>query len=440
MFQWDLVQAKRIKGRIIPVFLPDDSGGYASAVIGILKSGTGKSRKDLDIAEKDMEYRVRYHKVLRAMYGIALKFCVFVRPSDLDPPTVRREIFLSRGVPAITEKDRSDLIQKTAERHGWDPQDVESAIFGDFESESILESAGMSDPEMLVKIYNLELLETLMLRCSSLRYRSTRNLRKTLSRVKMLGLVYMPIEKGGILEAIEIDGPASQLEKTRRYGFRFALLLKYLVSTEEWEIEAEIRDEKRAEDPYTLFLDGSANIYFPPYQDDTHGLEIPSWASGDDPVPVVIGSKIYFPDFACNVNGTTILVDISTPRFLSHNEERDRKIREAGFHWETVYVTEDGKPVRNHISVKSPVDWEMVRRHIEVKYRKTPDQKPKERFEPLPEDSESIRNFIEANMGDADRVIEFIEAAGYNPARMIPALGFTVRWDGLTPKISRKRY
>lgn len=440
MFQWDLIQVKRIKGRIIPAFLADDSGGYASSVIGILKAGIGKSRKDIDREVKEMEYRVVHHKVLRAMYLISLKSCVFVPPSDLDPAGVRREVFLRLGRPAITDEQRKELIGQVAEIHGWDPADMDSALYGDFESESILESIAITEPENLVKLYNIELLETLMLRCSKLRYRSTGNIRNTLSRVKMLGLMYRPVEKAGRLESIEIDGPASQLEKTRRYGFRFALLLRHLVSTEGWEMEAEINDEKRAANPYTLFLDGSANVYFPAYTENPGESHSPSWAKEEEPDPVVIGSKIYFPDFSIEINGTTVLVDMSTPRYLSHNDERDRTIREAGFHWETIYITEDGKPLKGHISVQIPVDWDSVRRQLEVKYRSKQDQKMKEKAEPLPEDSETIRKFIEAHIDDADRIIEYIESAGYNPARMISALGFTIRWDGLSPRISRKRY
>ncbi len=442
MFQWDLAQIRRIKGRIIPAFLPDDRGGYASSVISVVSSFAGKTRREVDRAIRELELKVQFHKTLRAMYQVFLRKCSFVPPSTLDPHEIREAVFLRTGRAVTDQKKRMQLLEDIAGIKGTEPAEIEGAILGDLEAEQVLDSVPSLYPEDLVREYNFELFETVLLRCTSMSFSSETGMRGILAAVKSLGLMYRPIAEGTRLAGVEIDGPVSILEGTRRYGARFSRLLKTLVSNAGWTIEATISDEeRRGGNDYTLSVDSSVGHYFPEIRKET-GLPFlfPAWATDLDPKPVVIGTRVYFPDFSFVGDQGEVLVDISSPYYAEFNRERDLAIRKLGINWRTVYViSDDSKPVRGELNFYAPVNWDSVRKILAGKSQaasREPDKAPEQLS---PEEDRRLRSFIEKEIMNPDKVVDFIEGEGYNPSRILPALGYRIRWNGLSVEISRKR-
>ena len=442
MFQWDLAQIRRVKGRIIPAFLPDDRGGYASSVIGVVSSFAGKTRREVDHAIRELELKVQFHKSLRAMYLVFLRKCSFVPPSTLEPQEIREAVFLSAGRAITDQKKRMQLLKDIASIKGTDPAEIEGAILGDLEAEQVLDSVPSLSPEDLVREYNFELFETVLLRCTSMRFSSENGMRGILSAIKSLGLMYRPIAEGTRLAGVEIDGPVSILEGTRRYGARFSRLLRALVSNDGWTIDATISDEeRRGGNSYTLSVDSSVGHYFPEIRKEAgQPFPLPEWATDREPKPVVIGTKVYFPDFSFVDDHGEILVDVSSPYYAEFNRERDLAIRKLGINWRTVYVvSNDSKPVRGELNFYAPVNWDSVRRVLAGKGPGTSKEPEKPPEQLSPEEDRRLRSFIEKEITNPEKVVDFIEGEGYNPSRILPALGYRIRWNGLSVEISRKR-
>ncbi len=439
MFQWDLAQIRRIKGKIIPAFLPDDSNGYASSVIELVSSSVNKTRREVDKSSRELELKVQYHKTLRAIYTVFMRECDFVAPSVLNSQEVREEVFIKAAGAVIDTEARNLLLREVAGKFGSDPGEVEAALLGDLESEQILEKVPEISPNALIKRYNFELFETILLRCKSLKFFADKGLRSLITSVKVLGLIYKPIAEGSSLKGIEISGPVSILEGTRRYGSRFAKLVKIMISLPDWSVEAQIADEeRRGGNTYSLTVESSVAGYFPEFTLDfqVSGF-IPGWASDREPKPVVIGSKVYFPDFAFRAGDQEVLVDVSSPIYEKFNRERDQLIRSAGIRWQTIYLLfEDSKMVKGELCFYDPINWDNIRKVLTERNAGMKKVEISPSVDLSPEEAERLRAFVEKEISNPEMIVEYIQGEGYNPSRVLPALGYRIKWKGLNLEIS----
>ncbi len=438
MFQWNLAQVRRIKGKIIPAFLSDDSNGYASAVIQLLRTMVGKTRREADKEIRELELKVQFHKTLRAIYTVFLRQCNFVAPSVLNSQEIREEVFIRAAGAVIDPALRNGLLLEVGKKFGAEAREVEAAIIGDLESEQILDSVPVIQPEKLIREYNFELFETILLRCESLNFFAENGLRRLITAIKLLGLIYKPIAEGSTLKGIEISGPVSILEGTRRYGSRFAKLVKIMISLTGWSVEAKILDEeRRGGNTFSMIIDSSVAHYFPEIEPYFQIRDyIPDWASDREPKPVVVGSRVYFPDFSFIAGSGEILVDVSSPSYEKFNRERDAIIRDAGIQWQTIYLLlDDSKAVKGELCFYAPVNWDNVLKVLMEKYSGRKKKEAPASVDLSPEEAKRLRAFVERELKNPDRIVEYIQGEGYNPSRVLPALGYRIKWNGLNLEI-----
>ena len=272
MLPSELLRARTRSGRISPMFCATKPGtgtdhGLAGRIIACFADAqkSGRSRGDLsqEVAQLESEHD---HRLVRGLYALLERRSVFVvRPSAAppggpDPSAVRRALFAesaSRGW-ALSEPERGDIVRLAADRMRIPPDQVEAAMWGDREENMVPERFEPISPEELILWYNRSLVQTLLFRCTALRFRLRGGAywKRVLRNVKRYGLMYT-LEYdwadgkgeaggggggGGDPESVTcvLEGPLSLFRMTDRYGTAIAKLLPYITEAPEWEITGSI--------------------------------------------------------------------------------------------------------------------------------------------------------------------------------------------------------
>ncbi len=120
-----------------------------------------------------------------------------------------------------------------------DPAELEQAMYADLENELVLASFRPPQPDDLIYHYNLSLAQTLLFKATQLKFRASAGHKDVLRQVKRLGMMYDAEYNDGRVD-ITVDGPASAMKLTERYGTALAKLLPFITASEGWNVEATI--------------------------------------------------------------------------------------------------------------------------------------------------------------------------------------------------------
>ncbi|MFQ5970399.1 MAG: DUF790 family protein [Nitrososphaerales archaeon] len=240
-----LLRIRTRKGSITPLFCSDNELQLAKKVIGEFEDGLQRKEKKGLLVERVTVYESKYdYKLVRGLYTLLERRCVFKNSSSLDSIFVRRAIFeeASRRGFALTDFERSDIISSVASKMGVSFSDVEEAMWSDFEENMVLERFDSIDANGLLASYNLSLMQTLLFNCTKFEFyiHGGINWKRVLRDVKRLRLMYYLQQKTTEINELtcSLDGPLSLFKLTDRYGTSIAKLLPSIVSSERWSLKA----------------------------------------------------------------------------------------------------------------------------------------------------------------------------------------------------------
>jgi hypothetical protein len=258
MLPKELLEVRRIKGRMYPKFASNNDVELAAKVIEIYRAG--KRFRAIKEELKGIENAKNYKKV-RGFSRIIKRRCIFETESKLDPKEIRFYLF-SRGY--ITKAlERSRIVGEAAKYFKVDVADVERAIFADREEEQVLKEAKSMDAQMLIKLYNLSLLQTALFDSLRLTFWTSSNHKEIFRRIKWLGLMYELLEENKRI-IVEITGAASILKMIRKYGTAMAKLIPSVIKSDRWKLKAEVLENERI---YTLEISDEKKNLFPAYDE-----------------------------------------------------------------------------------------------------------------------------------------------------------------------------
>lgn len=260
MLPKELLEVRKSRGKIFPRFAGDKDYALAEKIIKIFRKGKGRRYGEVLAAIKTLENAKNYRKV-RAFSRVVERFCVekaciFDVSSTIEPQKVRMFLF-ERGY-VTSKKERQRIIEYAAKFFNTTPEEIERAIYADRSEELVLVDVRQITPDLLIKLYNLSLLQTSVFDCLRLNFWTSSNYKEIFRRIKWLGLMYE------IHDSIEITGAASILKMTRRYGTSIAKLVPSIIKAEKWWMKAEIVDKERI---YFLEIDDSSKHLFPDYDE-----------------------------------------------------------------------------------------------------------------------------------------------------------------------------
>jgi predicted nuclease of restriction endonuclease-like RecB superfamily len=221
----------------------------------------------------------------------------------------RRAAFeAGEAVGVATASERTDALERAADALGVVVDDVERSLYADRDRNQVLRAFDSPwDAGDLLDRYNLSLAQTALFDATEVRVRSS-DPRALVSAVKRLRLMY-EIRRTDSEREVVVTGPDALFRRTRRYGTAFARLLRTLVGTADWRLEATI-DDRGTERTLTL---SDADLSLPgdePLVESSFDSSVEAdfaarftnldldWEITREPEALATGTRVMIPDFA----------------------------------------------------------------------------------------------------------------------------------------------
>jgi len=335
MLPLPLLRVRTRKGGITPLFCSDDELQLAKRLIAEFEAAVkAKARKGL-VFESMAAHESNYdYKLVRGFCTLLERRCVFKSTSNLDSIHVRRLVFeeASKHGFALTDFERSDIISDVATRMNVSVNDLEEAMWSDFEENMILESFDPINANELIGWYNLSLMQTLLFNCTGFEFyvHGGANWKRVLRDVKRLGLMYYLEKVRNDELTCSIDGPLSLFKLTDRYGTSIAKLLPTIVASQRWHVKAwivrktmsgkkvyefELSDAEAPSliDQYALQKE-SINAVYDSSIEERFAMKFEqladNWKLVREPDPIIIDGKAFIPDFMFEKYGRRVYLEI----------------------------------------------------------------------------------------------------------------------------------
>ncbi|MFC7155560.1 DUF790 family protein [Halomarina halobia] len=321
MLTKDLLRVSRRGGGYRPLFADADDEPLARRVLGVYREHVGEPRATLEAALTDLEREGEAFKLIRGFAKLLDREATFETRAAVDPERVRDAVFRraeERGV--VTSDERTAVLREVADRFGVAADEIEAALYADLDDRQVLATF---EPRWsaagLVEQYNLSLAQTALFDATEVRVRSA-DPKALVSAVKRLRLMYeirkVPDERarldghsGPPVREVIVTGPDALFRRSRRYGTRFARLLRTVAKAPEWYLEAEIDDrgterllELDAGDVTVPNVEPLAEPAFDSGVEADFAARFRSldldWDLVREPEPLESGAYVVIPDFA----------------------------------------------------------------------------------------------------------------------------------------------
>lgn len=345
-------------GRVIPDRLTTATHrpyrGYAERMLEVYRRGTGQPRRVL-------------HQSVRAVLGNDPEcparrieaFCKLLDDvsryrscSAGEAATLRNTVFRA-SAPLHPLVERSNVPQHTrqaatqwiARRLGRTWREIESDLFADVPEFHRLEAFdGYEDGAALLSRYNVAQQQAALFDAVSMTVIAGRDFKTILRCARLAGLMHVISRQAAGGYRFRLQGPASAMRRTSRYGAAMARFLAGLVACRDWSMAAQLR--RRSGRLLRLDLssqDGLKSSLPPPDEFDSsvEARFAADWQSAPPNGWTLIregevlhrGQKTFVPDFAFrHEGGARALLEIVgfwTPEYLRAKRETLRQFNDA---------------------------------------------------------------------------------------------------------------
>jgi len=320
MLTKDLLRVSRAGGGYHPQFAGREHRPLAARVIGTYQGHVGEPQADLEEALTELEREADDFKLVRGLAALVDREATFETDAELEPERARRAAFeAAEAVDVVTEDERAMALIRASESLDISADGLETALYADLEERQVLTAVEPRwNPDGLVAQYNLSLAQTALFGATEVRVRSS-DPKALISAIKRLRLMYEirrledeRVDGADRLSEREVivTGPTHLFRATRRYGTRFARLLRTVATADAWHLEATIDDRGTER---TLDLSDADPIRVPDVEPVAEvsfdsGVEADfaarfsnldlGWKLVREPEPLATGTRVMIPDFA----------------------------------------------------------------------------------------------------------------------------------------------
>ncbi|TKR28239.1 DUF790 family protein [Natronomonas salsuginis] len=309
MLTKDLLRVSRAGGGYQPRFTDPSDEALAARVLGVYQGHVGESKRDLDDALAELEREADDFKLVRGFAKLIHRDARFAVEAPVSPRRARTAAFeAAEAVGVVTDADRTEALAAAADRLDASPDEVDASLFADREIESVLYAIETNyDPESLREQYDLSLAQTALFNAVSVRV-ETSEPKALVSAIKRLRLMY-EIRRTDEGRTVIVTGPDALFRRSRRYGTRFARLLRTVTKAAEWTLEATI-DDRGTERTLRLDSDDLTHPTAEPVVEPTFDSGVESdfyarfdaldldWRLRREPDALEAGEFAVIPDFA----------------------------------------------------------------------------------------------------------------------------------------------
>jgi hypothetical protein len=319
MLTKDLLRVSRAGGGYHPQFVGDDSDArdLAARVLGVYQGHVDRERAALDEALTDLERDASDFKLVRGFAKLLEREASFETRAPVGPSAARRAAFeAAETVGVVTESERATALERAAEGLEAPPGAVADSLYADLEARQVLAAFDPRyDPDSLVAQYDLSLAQTALFDATEVRVRSAEP-KELVSAVKRLRLMYEVLrvpeadrDAGPGDREVVVTGPSAPFSRSRRYGTRFARLLRTVAKAPAWRLAATV-DDRGTERRLVLStgdvsVPGTDPVAEPTYDSGVERDFATRFASLDldwdltrEPEPLAAGAHVVIPDFA----------------------------------------------------------------------------------------------------------------------------------------------
>ena len=309
MLTKDLLRVSRAGGGYKPRFTAPEDDTLAARVLGVYQGHVGERRRELESALSELEREADDFKLVRGFAKLLERESTFEVRSPVEPRRARTAAFeAAESIGVHTETEREAALSTAGERLDAAAEGIEASLFADREAAAVLTAVGGEyDPESLRRQYDLSLAQTAMFDAMSVRIR-TSDPKALVSAIKRLRLMY-EIRRTDAGRVVVATGPDALFSRSRRYGTRFARLLRTLTNASEWDLEATI-DDRGTERTLRLDAEDLRRPDTDPVAEPTFDSGVESdfyarfealdldWRLLREPEPLEAGEHVVIPDFA----------------------------------------------------------------------------------------------------------------------------------------------
>lgn len=260
MLTGDLVRARAYKDEVRCQFLKaskDDVLADARFLCDLLERGL-KSGCTLGVLEDEIagEAQVRPdHKILRGLAKVLLDNASFELDAPIPPAELREKVFkraaerapLALGPNPFGRPTADDVLEELAIELEISADTIRRTLYADRKSELRAAKGKITEATALIERYNTALVQSVLLKATELTVRLTKppasRVRQLLRIVKFHQLMHRATLEGDDL-VLTVDGPASILKASTRYGLKLATFFPAVLHLSGWSIAAQINWKK----------------------------------------------------------------------------------------------------------------------------------------------------------------------------------------------------
>lgn len=265
------------KGKnIVPIFFSLDDLDIAKRLIQQFQISYEK-KETKAILEKNLsliESAYEDFKLVRGLIMLLERRCIFTLNKNLQNITqnnqkntpsfnlytsfdIRKMLFeeSARVGLALDDNQRYKILEKISSQLNITPSHLEKIIWLDRDDNLILDFFNKLNPEQLLHLYNLSILQTMFFNCINFEFsvQDGTEWKRILRKVKKFGLMYdlkydsdrnidyqNSLRQNDTLNSLicSIDGPLSIFKLTNKYGTLMAKLIPEIVYSNKWNIKA----------------------------------------------------------------------------------------------------------------------------------------------------------------------------------------------------------
>ena len=318
-------------------------------MIEVFAESVGAERRDLEKRVKtveDIAFKLGLdYRFARGLAHLLYRRTRFSKPKvAVNPVKARLEVFKIAGEKfggfTLNEEERAEVFALAASKLGVNIKELENSFTAVYEELQVVEEFDAPSPVELLKTYNLSLAQTLLFKALDLTAEveiSGMEMKILLFNVKRLGLMYLA-EKTPRGIRLYIDGPASIVKQTERYGTRLARLLPYITCARRWSIRARV---KRRGVVYKFRLNNRYSRLFPKSRLELEEYDSrlekvfhrrfmtlgSGWKIHREPEPLIAGRHVFIPDFVFEKDGVKVYFEIMG---FWTREYLERKLKKLG--------------------------------------------------------------------------------------------------------------
>lgn len=354
MLTGDLVRYKVDGERIRPRYITKQRASKyledIEKLTQIVQDHTGLPQKTLFRSLLDFEGERIDYKIIRGLCKLILEQAEFAPAEQMDYPGFRKTVFskAQKHYPILTRKDlihsttRDEVLKDLALEMRIPPEKILDRLYGDLpENQSLIRFEPPRDASTLLKKYNLALAQGLLYRAAWLKIRLKSHYRIVFQYIKLARLMHWirPLQPEQGYEII-INGPASLLAQTQRYGVRMAVFLPGLILAENWSMHAEIHTADGRKHFYLDHRCGLTSHYSdrPPFDSaieqnfyEKWARKPREWSIEREGGLIDLGDSVFIPDFTFrHPDGRTAHLEIVgywTPEYLRQKIAKLKKVK-----------------------------------------------------------------------------------------------------------------